>query len=135
MKQLLEDPWMTFVGGNPAGKVLEGKVTRLAHYGAFIELAEGIEGLAHVSQLAPGMVGSPREVVKVGETVTVRIVTVEPERRRIALSLLTEHGDRLTDDVADDGTIREVLGRTGERTSEPTLGDILRKALEKGGSR
>jgi len=131
MKQLQEDPWMRFVAEHPAGSVLEGKVTRLAHYGAFVQVADGIEGLAHVSELAPHAVGSPREVVRPGDTIAVRIVSVEPERRRIALSLLTERGDRLTDDVADDATIRDHVGRRDHDDAEPTLGDLLRKAMER----
>ncbi len=127
MKQFTEDPWMTFVHDHAPGSVLEGTVTRLASYGAFIEVAEGIEGLAHVSQLAPHSVGSPREVLKIGQKIAVRIAGYEPERRRIGLSLLTERGDRLTDDVADDATIRAVLQQ--DRPEEPTLGDILKRAL------
>jgi len=63
----------------------------------------------------------------------VRIVNVEPERHRIGLSFLTERGDRLTDDVADDATIRTHLGRQEDEAPEPTLGDLLRRALEGGG--
>ena len=133
MKQLQEDPWMRFTADHPAGSVMEGTVTRLAHFGAFIEVADGIEGLAHVSQLAPHPVGSPREVVRPGEKVSVRIVNVEPERRRIGLSFLTERGDRLTDDVADDATIRDHLGRAADDEPEPTLGDLLKKAMQRGG--
>jgi transcriptional accessory protein Tex/SPT6 len=68
--------------------------------------------------------------VKIGDRITVRVAGIDPERRRIALSLLTERGDRLTDDVADDATIREVL--RGREATEPTLGDLLRRALEGG---
>jgi small subunit ribosomal protein S1 len=133
MKQLQEDPWMRFTVDHPAGSVMEGTVTRLMHFGAFIEVADGIEGLAHVSQLAPHQVGSPREVVRPGDKVSVRIVNVEPERRRIGLSFLTERGDRLTDDVADDATIRDHLGRAADDEPEPTLGDLLKKAMQRGG--
>jgi ribosomal protein S1 len=131
MKQLTEDPWITFTKTHPPGTVLEGTVTRIAPYGAFVEVAEGVEGLAHVSQLAPTQVHHAKEVVKPGEKRTVRIVTVDAGQRRIGLSLLTERGDRLTDDVADDRTIQEVLGRSREESS-PTLGDLLKKAMERG---
>lgn len=128
MKALQEDPWRAYTAAHPAGSVVPGKVTRLASYGAFIEVADGVEGLAHVSQLAPHGVSTAREVVKIGEELSVRVVAVEPERRRIGLSLLTERGDRLTDDVADDDTIRRLTGASDE--AEPTLGDLLKKALE-----
>lgn len=132
MKQLKEDPWFIVTREHPPGAVLEGEVTRLQSYGAFIQIAEGIEGLAHISQLAPHPIGNPREVVSIGEKVSVRIASVDPEKRRIGLSLLTERGDRLTDDVADDATIRHVLKQTREAEVEPTLGDILKKALQGG---
>lgn len=135
MKQLQEDPWMRFTVDHPAGSVMEGTVTRLAHFGAFVEVAEGVEGLAHISQLAPHNVSSPREVVRVGDKISVRIVNVEPERRRIGLSLLTGRGDRLTDDVADDATIRDHLGPQGDDAPEPTLGDLLKKAMEDSGGK
>ncbi len=127
MKQLTEDPFFRILRDHPPGAVLQGKVTRLATYGAFIEVADGIEGLAHISQLAPHPIHSPRDVVRPGDEVTVRIAETDPERRRISLSLLTERGDRLTDDVADDATIRQVMDKTHD--PEPTLGDLLKKAL------
>ncbi len=129
MKQLVEDPWLAFTRQNAPGKVLQGKVTRLAPYGAFVEVAEGVEGLAHVSQLSPNQVRHPKEIVKEGQALAVRIVSVDAAQRRIGLSLMTERGDRITDDVADDATIREVVERT-RQVVEPTLGDLLRKALE-----
>jgi ribosomal protein S1 len=129
MKQLVEDPWLAFTRQNLPGKVLQGKVTRLAQYGAFVEVAEGVEGLAHVSQLSPNPVRHAKEIVKEGQAVTVRIVSVDAAQHRIGLSLLTERGDRITDDVADDATIREVVERT-RQVSEPTLGDLLRQAME-----
>lgn len=130
MKQLTEDPWMRFARDHAPGSVMEGRVTRLAHFGAFIEIADGIEGLAHISQLAPDSVGSVREVLKLGDTLAVRVVDVDVEKHRIGLSLLTERGDRLTDDVADDETIREVLDRKEEDAGDPTIGDLLRRALD-----
>jgi small subunit ribosomal protein S1 len=129
-KALIEDPWDAFVRDHPRGQIVPGKVTRVASYGAFVEVADGIEGLAHISQLSPVPINTPKDVVRVGAELAVRIHEVDFERRRIGLSLLTERGDRLTDDVADDDTIRKVLER--DRPTEPTLGDLLKKALEGG---
>jgi small subunit ribosomal protein S1 len=125
---LQDDPWDVFVRENPVGTLVPGKVTRIATYGAFVEVADGVEGLAHVSQLAPGSVNTPRDVVRLGQELKIRVAEIDPERRRIGLSLLTDRGDRLTDDVADDATIQEVMHR--DRPAEPTLGDLLKKALE-----
>ena len=130
IKALSTDPWLLFTGHHPEGTLVKGTVTKLASYGAFIKLDEGVEGLAHVSQLAPGGVGSPREVLHTGQEVQVRVAEIDASRRRIGLSLLTSRGDKLGADVADDATIREHLGRNSGSDAEPTLGDLLKRALE-----
>lgn len=127
-RALTEDPWDAFVRDHPRGAIVPGKVTRIQTYGAFVEVAEGVEGLAHVSQLSPVHINSPKDIVRIGEELSVRVHEIDTERRRIGLSLLTDRGDRLTDDVADDATIQDVLNR--DRPAEPTLGDLLKKALE-----
>jgi small subunit ribosomal protein S1 len=132
MKALQPDPWIGWTQEHPPGSMVEGTVTRLATYGGFVEVAPGIEGLAHVSQLVPGGARSAREALHAGQKVTVRVVQVDAVQRRIGLSLLTETGDRLTDDVADRATIRDVLARSKEAAPAPTLGDLLKKAMEQG---
>jgi len=130
MKALQPDPWVSWTAEHPAGSQVEGTVTRLAAYGGFIEVAPGVEGLAHVSQLAPNGVRTPREVLHAGQKVNVRVVNVDVAQHRIGLSLLNETGDRLTDDVADRATIQDVLGKAkAAAPPEPTLGDLLKKAL------
>lgn len=135
MKALLPDPWIAWTAEHGPGSLVEGTVTRVASYGAFLELAPGIEGLAHVSQLAPGGARSAREALRVGQKATVRVVSTDPGQRRIALSLLGDSGDRLGDDVADRATVREVLARTRAAQPQPTLGDLLKKALDKAAER
>lgn len=130
MKALQDDPWVAWTAAHPVGSLVEGKVTRLAPYGGFIEVADGLEGLAHVSQLSPNQVRSAKEVLHEGDKVVVRVVQVDAAQRRIALSLLTEHGDRLTDDIADSATIKDALAKARAATPEPTLGDLLKKALQ-----
>jgi ribosomal protein S1 len=130
MKALQEDPWIAWTAAHPVGSLVEGKVTRIAPYGGFIEVADGLEGLAHVSQLSPNQVRSAKEVLHEGDRVVVRVVQVDAAQRRIGLSLLTEHGDRLTDDVADSATIKDALAKARAATPEPTLGDLLKKALQ-----
>ncbi|MDF1701276.1 MAG: S1 RNA-binding domain-containing protein [Planctomycetota bacterium] len=127
-RALTDDPWDLFVRDHPRGSLVPGKVTRIQTYGAFVEIAEGVEGLAHVSQLSPVRVNSPKDIVRLGQELSVRVHEIDTERRRIGLSLLTDRGDLLTDDVADDDTIRDVLNR--DRPAEPTLGDLLKRALE-----
>lgn len=86
-KQLQENPWNTFATDNPPGSVMTGKVTKLAEFGAFVELAPGVEGLIHLSELAPTRVRRPNDVVKVGQEVTVKLLSVDPATQRISLSL------------------------------------------------
>ncbi|MBI5511082.1 MAG: 30S ribosomal protein S1 [Deltaproteobacteria bacterium] len=87
IKQLTEDPWQKATARLKPGAKLSGRVTKLADFGAFVELEQGIEGLVHVSELADQRIDKPDEVVKVGETIEVMVLDVEPGSRRIALSV------------------------------------------------
>lgn len=86
MKRLAEDPWERFVSGVQVGQTVTAAVTRLMPYGAFAKVAEGVEGLVHVSELADRRIADPREVVRVGDVLPVKIVSVDTARRRLALS-------------------------------------------------
>ena len=86
VKRLANDPWDTFVRGVQTGQTIESTVTRVMPYGAFARVAEGVEGLIHVSELASHRVGDPSEVVRVGDVVPVKIVAIDGERRRLSLS-------------------------------------------------
>ncbi len=88
LKQAQADPWQTLVPERyKVGMDVRGKVVRVTEFGAFIELEEGIEGLLHVSEMSRERVSRPETIVKVGDEVTVKVVKVEPEDRRIGLSL------------------------------------------------
>ena len=86
-KRLLENPWSRVEEKYTQNELVEGKITRIVDYGAFAELEPGIEGLLHVSQLARVQVNDPHEVLNVGETHLLRVVSIDPERQRIGLSL------------------------------------------------
>ncbi|HEY6959288.1 MAG TPA: S1 RNA-binding domain-containing protein [Candidatus Limnocylindria bacterium] len=86
IKRLGDDPWATFVRDVQPGQTIESTVTRVMPYGAFAKVAEGVEGLIHVSELAPYRVADPNEVVHVGDVLPVKIVAVDTERRRLSLS-------------------------------------------------
>lgn len=86
-KQVLPDPWDTVESKYPAGSVVSGTVTRIAPFGAFVELEPGVEGLVHISELSYERVTRPEDVVKVGETVRAKVLRVRPAERRIALSI------------------------------------------------
>ncbi len=86
-KRLLENPWDRVEEKYHQNELVEGKITRIVDYGAFAELEPGIEGLLHVSQLARSPVSDPREIISVGETHLLRVVSIDPQRQRIGLSL------------------------------------------------
>jgi len=91
LKQLQADPWEGVPGTYAAGQVHRGRVTRLADFGAFVELAPGIEGLAHASTFPPtGRAGSWKEAVSPGTEGAFEILSVEPEKKRIGVALVPE---------------------------------------------
>src|SRR3954468_16746558 len=87
LKQTQSDPWQQVLESYNEGDVVSGKVTKVVTFGAFVEILPGVEGLVHISELAQHHVENPREVVSQGDTVNVRILEVDAERRRLSLSL------------------------------------------------
>ena len=87
LKACQEDPWEVFAREHSAGDVVSGKVTKLVPFGAFVSVAEGIEGLVHISEMAEHHVEMPDQVVMVGESVQVKVIDVDLARRRISLSI------------------------------------------------
>jgi len=87
LKQLLANPWDVFGQTARPGARLNGTVTRIAEFGAFVELTEGIEGLIHISELSTERVRRVRDVVTEGQAVTVQVLTFDAEARKIGLSL------------------------------------------------
>ncbi len=92
LKQLDDDPW---VGSIPekyhAGDIIEGVVTKLANFGAFVEIGNDLEGLLHISELSDQKVEKPEDIVQVGQRVTVMVINVDTEDRKIGLSLRATH--------------------------------------------
>jgi small subunit ribosomal protein S1 len=86
IRQLLKDPWLEKVGNLKEGMLVEGTITHLTKFGAFARIGDDLEGLIHVSELSEQRVNHPKEVVREGDVVTLRIIKVDPERRRIGLS-------------------------------------------------
>src|SRR5438445_4865520 len=87
MKQLVASPWDNVAETYPPNHIVAGKVTRLAQFGAFVELEPGVEGLIHISELSPSRVRRVADVVQAGQEVQVMVVGVDPAQRRISLSL------------------------------------------------
>jgi small subunit ribosomal protein S1 len=126
LKQALGDPWVDVPQRFPVGSGIEGPVTSLTKFGAFVQLSEGVEGMIHVSEISPDKrIGQPAEVLRVGQMVKALVIGVEPEKRQMRLSMkqlvptgleeyLAEHkeGDVLTGRLMDEtgGQARVELG-------------------------
>jgi small subunit ribosomal protein S1 len=95
LKQTQEDPWQRVVDNHQPGDVLEGKVTKVVAFGAFVEILPGVEGLVHISELAEHHVENPSEVVEPGTELKVKILEVDEERRRLSLSIKRVEGQEL----------------------------------------
>ena len=92
LKRLAPEPWESVPERYYVDQLVNATVTKLTNFGAFARLEGSVEGLIHVSELSYGNVNHPREVVKEGDTLTLRILKIEPERKRLALSLKQAEG-------------------------------------------
>ena len=135
LKQTQEDPWQRVVDTYSVGDELEGKVTKVVAFGAFVEILEGVEGLVHISELAQQHVENPREIVQPGDDVKVKILEIDSERRRLSLSIKRvedqilprrdlpstegEAGAGDLDDVPELGLSEDVFAERRPRRDEP----------------
>src|SRR5467141_1772080 len=87
IKQIQPDPWESVTQRYPMGSRVTGKIVRLTDFGAFVELEPGVDGLLHISQMAHRPIATPGEVVNVGDELTLMVIRVDPQERRIGLSL------------------------------------------------
>ena len=126
LKKIIPNPWQDFVKKYSVGKVIAGKVVRLAPFGAFVELEPGIDGLIHISQLSDRRVGSPSEVVNVGDSLNVKIIEVDAEKHKISLSLR----DAQKDSEKAEEEVELVRHQQEEEEPVLTLGDSLGQAMQ-----
>jgi small subunit ribosomal protein S1 len=87
LRALSEDPWRSQIEKFSVGQLVEGVVTRLTKFGAFARLEGDVEGLIHISEISETRIEHPKEALKEGETVALRIIRIDPEQHRIGLSL------------------------------------------------
>lgn len=110
----------------PVGTQVQGTVSRIQPFGAFIELAPGVDGLVHISELGAGRrVNQPQDVVSVGDLVQATVLSIDMEKKRIGLSLDTERHESAgaaPSLVADYGKPKHSFG---------TLGDLLKESMDK----
>jgi small subunit ribosomal protein S1 len=114
LKQTQEDPWQRVISTHRPGDVLEGSVTKVVAFGAFVEILPGVEGLVHISELADHHVENPSEVVEPGATLNVKILEIDEERRRLSLSIKRVEGQNMPmGDLGD-----QLAAASGEATDE-----------------
>jgi small subunit ribosomal protein S1 len=87
LKQTTEDPWLKLVEAYPVGTIVDGTVTKVVPFGAFVQLDDAVEGLVHISEMATRHIDTPAQVVKPGQDVKVKVMEVNADRRRISLSM------------------------------------------------
>jgi small subunit ribosomal protein S1 len=95
LKQTQEDPWQRVISTYRPGDVLEGTVTKVVAFGAFVEILAGVEGLVHISELADHHVENPSEVVEPDAKLNVKILEIDEERRRLSLSIKRVEGQNM----------------------------------------
>lgn len=118
LKQLKVSPWMQAAEKYPVGALVNGKVVRLAPFGAFVQLEDGIDALVHISQLADHRVNKVEDVVKVGDMVSAKVIECKPEEKRISLSI--------REAIADAGKAQDAEVLAAQPESAPvTIGDAL----------
>ena len=103
LKQTQADPWQSVIESYQVGDVVEGRVTKVVTFGAFVEIHSGVEGLVHISELAAHHVENPREVVNQGDVLAVRVIEIDADRRRLSLSLKrVADGDEIQHHLPDE---------------------------------
>ena len=126
LKQTLEDPYAATVGALEVGATVSGRVTKLMDFGAFVELAPGVEGLIHISELSGERVQKVSNVIKADEIVTVKVLAVDPAQRRISLSLKAarSEGEESDLDRSEDPEMRRLKAQLGRKFGDNLRGGI-----------
>jgi small subunit ribosomal protein S1 len=120
LKQLEDDPWMAVLQGTPIGSKSKVEITKLVSFGAFARLENGVEGLIHVSEMSADRVARPEEVLSVGDTVEVKVISVDPNERKLGLSIVELQRDA-------DSAAQAAYGSSG--SGSVSMGDVLGAAL------
>ncbi|MFA6815161.1 MAG: 30S ribosomal protein S1 [Lentisphaeria bacterium] len=145
MKQLTDDPWQTIQNKYKVGDTVEGKITKLASFGAFVELEGGIDGLIHISELSDEHVNRVKDVVQLGTLVKARVKNISTEERRIGLSLKdpsqdglpqtnnAQHNNAGGKNVADLGGMGDILDdaiRANKEAQEEPVAEVAPEVTE-----
>jgi small subunit ribosomal protein S1 len=137
LKQTLTDPWSEVPQKFPVGAQIEGPVTKLMNFGAFVQLAEGIEGLVHVSEIsAAKRINHPQEVLRAGQIVKAQILAIDTEKRQIKLSMKQLIPTSIDEYIAEHKAGDQVSGRVIEQSGNlflVELGEGIRGTCRTGG--
>jgi small subunit ribosomal protein S1 len=133
LRALAEDPWETLSTRFPVGSTIAGKVTRVEAYGAFVEIAPGVEGLVHVSKLSlDRRLSHARQGATVGNDVEVTILAIDPSERRVSLSMVEQARQAREGEAAEEKRDQDSYMSSQSRpASMGTLGDLLDQARRK----
>lgn len=124
MKQVQSDPWAIVLDSYPVHSIVKGKVSRLADFGAFIELAPGVDGLVHISELSDKRVKSCGEVVQPGQEVETRVLGVDRENRRISLSIKAVHMPTAAETQAAVEAVAAAPPKVDKKRKKPLRGGL-----------
>ena len=128
MKQLAVDPWTDIDSFFKIGDVVQGTVTKITSFGAFVELKDGIDGLVHISQISEERIDKVKDILKPGQAVTARVIKIDREERRLGLSI--KAANYSADQLAAETATYEALNRDSSGDIM-NLGDILDEAAKK----
>jgi len=123
VKQLTTDPWEEIPKRYRIGDRVEGKITNITDFGVFIQLEDGIEGLIHISELSEEKVENPSDVVKAGEMVSAMVINIDPQERKIGLSMKSLKKKDEKDEIE--------RYMAGQKAGTPSLGRLIQEEIEK----
>ncbi len=128
LKQTQEDPWQSVVSRYGVGDELEGKITKVVTFGAFVEVTNGVEGLVHVSELSNQHIENPSDVIDPGGTVRVVVLEIDADRRRLSLSAKRVEGQSLIPEGA--ATVEDVPGVEEASTDSAEQSEVEEASTE-----
>lgn len=130
IKETLPSPFESIQEKYNEGDIVDGKVMRLASFGAFIEIDKGLQGLVHISEISHKHIGTPNEVLEPGQDVKVKILGINPEEERISLSIKAAQPEEETNEASEETTQSYTQAAEDENENNPTLGDVFGDKLK-----
>ncbi|KFE42672.1 30S ribosomal protein S1 [Staphylococcus agnetis] len=130
IKDTLPSPFETIQETYSEGDIVDGKVMRLANFGAFVEIDKGLQGLVHISEISHKHIGTPNEVLEPGQAVKVKILGINPEEERISLSIKAALPQEETNEASEETTKSYTQTSEDENENNPTLGDVFGDKLK-----